>query len=50
MTPEMEVAVMRDSEEALRELVQAFKNIGLPPASIVLMLGAMIEEVKLSVN
>lgn len=46
----MEVAVMRESEEALDELIQVFKNVGLPPASIVLMLNGKAEQLKMSIN
>ncbi len=50
MTPEMETAVMRESEDALKELIQAFKNVGLPPASIILMLNDQAEKLRQEIN
>lgn len=50
MTPEMEVAVMKQTEDAFRELIQACKNIGLAPATLILMMNGMIEDLKKDIN
>lgn len=50
MTPELETAVMRESEESLKELVQCFKNVGLNPASIILMLNDQVEKLRIEIN
>ena len=44
MTPELEQAVMKESAKALKELVEAFVNVGLPKASISFMLREKAEE------
>lgn len=44
MNPTMEAAVLRESEDTLRELTTAFKNIGLHPAQIAMMLRSVAEE------
>lgn len=44
-SPEMEQAVLKESEASLRELVQAFENVGLPRAVISLMLRAVADDI-----
>ncbi len=50
MTPEMEAAVLKETEDSLREFVQACKNVGLSPATKVLLLHEMSEEVRKSLQ
>ena len=50
MTPEMEAAVLKQTEEAFKEMIEACKNIGLPPATIVLMLNGLAEEVRQTIQ
>ena len=50
MTPEMESAVLKETEEALDEFINAAKNIGLPPATLILMLNAKAEELRNSIQ
>ena len=42
--PVLEAAALRESEDTLRELVAAFKNIGLEKEQISMMLRAVAEE------
>jgi hypothetical protein len=44
MTPEMEAAVLRESEDTLRELTTAYRNVGLNPVQIAMMLRSVAEE------
>lgn len=44
MTPELEAAVLKESEAALRELVTAFHNVGLSKGVIAFMLRQVAEE------
>ncbi len=44
-SPEMEQAVLKESEGSLRELVQAFQNVGLPRAMISIMLRSVADEI-----
>ncbi len=44
-SPEMEQAVLKESEGSLRELVQAFQNVGLPRAMISIMLRAVADDI-----
>ncbi len=44
-SPEMEQAVLKESEGTLRELVQAFQNVGLPRAMISIMLRAVADDI-----
>ena len=45
MSREMEVAVLRESEDTLRELVQAYKNVGLHEAQIAMMLRRVADDI-----
>ena len=44
-SPEMEQAVLKESEDALREMVQAFENVGVPRAVISIMLRAVADDI-----
>ena len=44
-SPEMEQAVLKESEASLNELVRAFHNVGLPHAMIAMMLRAIADEI-----
>ncbi len=46
MTPEMEAAVLKESEGALRELVAAFINVGLSKGTVAFMLRQVAEEMQ----
>lgn len=44
-SPEMEQAVLKESETALRELIQAFENVGIPRAMISIMLRSVADDI-----
>jgi len=44
-SPEMEAAVMKQSEDALRELATTFRNVGIPKAQIAMMLRSVADEI-----
>ena len=44
LTPVIEAAVMRESEDTLRTLVSAFRNVGLGKEQIAMMLRAVADE------
>ncbi len=41
----MEQAVLKQSEDALREMVQAFRNIGMPDAVVAMMLREVADDI-----
>lgn len=44
-SPEMEQAVLKESEDSLKALIQAFENVGIPKAMICLMLRAAADDI-----
>ena len=44
-SPEMEAAVMKQSEDALRELALTFRNVGIAKAQIAMMLRSVAYEI-----
>ena len=44
-SPEMEQAVLKESEASLRELVQAFHNVGIPKAMISMLLRSVADDI-----
>mgnify|MGYP001081321857 CR=1 FL=1 len=44
LTPAIEAAALRESEDALRELITAFTNIGLTKDQVALMLREVADE------
>ena len=44
LSPIIETAVLKQSEETLRELAQAFNNVGITKAQIAMMLRAVADE------
>lgn len=41
----MESAVLRESKDALRDLVRAFENVGLRPIQVAMMLRDVADEI-----
>lgn len=45
LDPVIEAAAMRESEDALRELVQVFQNVGLGKPQVATMLRAIADQI-----
>lgn len=45
MTPEMEGAILKETEQAMRELIQAAENVGLHDVQVAMMLRRIANEI-----